>query len=780
MRIVHRLACTLAAALLFALPAAAQTPAQVGRDINGALARGDRTLSAGEYMDEFTITGRAGQQVSVRMNSSQFDTYVFIRGPNGFAEDNDDAPGGGTNSALEVTLPADGTYQIVATSFSGGEQGNYTFRIDQQTAGAATPQSPMAATGSTRAPTALTVGRSVNGTLAQGDAQLSSGEFVDVYTLQGRSGQRIELTMTSRAIDPYLMIAGPDGYAEYNDDDAEAGDRNARLVLTLPASGAYRIQATSYAAGERGAYQLAVRDATNAPQAAADIGNRAGNGSIGLGQSRTAALGSGDATLSSGEFADSYAFEGRAGQSIQIDARSTDFDAYVMLIGPSGNQEENDDAASGVTDARLETQLGETGTYEIVVTSYRAGETGGYQLSVNASEAGRSTAVAAAPRTNPGTGGSAAPPTRPTPTGGSRLTPNAPIQASLAASDQRLSSGEFVDRFTFMGRRGQRATLEMRSGQIDSYLMVTAPSGDQQDNDDANANTRDANLNFVLREDGEYQVSATSYSPGEVGAYTLRMALGETGPAANAARGGGRIFAVMVGISDYGNRANNLEFTADDAVKLSETLERRGVLGEGSVVLTEAQATRAAVRAAITRVAALAGPDDAFLFFFSGHGDQQATAQSATEPDGLNESIVLRDGAITDDEMAQLFANVRARVSILAVDACFSGGFARDVVSRPAVMGLFSSEEDLTSAVAEKFRAGGYLSHFLRNGLGGDADDDGDAIITAGELSAFLRNRFATEVQNEQAETRDGQRNYQYLVVDRGGVKIDDMLVALR
>jgi cytochrome P450 len=63
-------------------------------------------------------------------------------------------------------------------------------------------------------------------------------------------------------------------------------------------------------------------------------------------------------------------------------------------------------------------------------------------------------------------------------------------------------------------------------------------------------------------------------------------------------------------------------------------------------------------------------------------------------------------------------------VSLLALDACFSGGFARDVVSRPGVMGLFSSEEDLTSAVADKFEAGGYLSHFLRAGLAGEGDGD--------------------------------------------------------
>lgn len=767
MRALRLAAAAFAASILLTAPSLAQTAAPIGQPVNGALARGDRTLDSGEFMDEFTVQGRAGQRLVVSMQSSQFDTYLFVRGPNGFAEDNDDAPGGGTNSVIDVTLPADGAYRVVATSFAPGESGAYALRVDVGAA-VVTPAQPALAGGA-----ALTVGRSARGALARGDQQLGSGEFVDVFTLQGRAGQRVELALTSTAFDPYLMISGPGGFADYNDDDPESGTTNSRLVVTLPDNGVYQVQVTSYAVGETGAYQLAVSDAANAPQTPAGLAGRTGTGSIALGQSRTATLAQGDATLESGEFADSYTFVGTAGEAIQIDLRSQQFDTYLMLVTPSGAQEDNDDVGSGVTDSRIETQLGESGEYQIVVTSYSAGESGGYELSLGAAGADRSNTLAVgspgAAASRPGQAG-----------GGARLAVDVPSQGQLSQGDSQLSSGEFIDRFTFMGRRGQRATIDMSSDQIDSYLMVTAPSGAQEDNDDADSSTRNARITMRLAEDGQYTVGATSYRPGEAGRYSVRLSLNDTGPAANATMTGGRIYAVMVGISDYGGRASDLAFTAEDAEKIAETLDRRGVLAEGSILLTEAEATRARVTQAIQQVAAMAGPEDAFLFFYSGHGDQQPTQASSTEPDGLNESIVLRDGDITDDELARLFAGVRARVSILALDACFSGGFARDVVSRPNVMGLFSSEEDLTSSVAEKFRAGGYLSHFLRNGLAGDSDADGDAIITAGELSAYLRNQFADQVQDEQAQTRDGQRNYQYLVVDRGGVKIDDMLVALR
>ena len=143
--------------------------------------------------------------------------------------------------------------------------------------------------------------------------------------------------------------------------------------------------------------------------------------------------------------------------------------------------------------------------------------------------------------------------------------------------------------------------------------------------------------------------------------------------------------------------------------------------------------------------------------------------------------LALRDGDMTDAELAQLFGQVNTRMALVVIDACFSGGFARNIVNRPGVMGIFSSEEDLTSSVADKFEAGGYLSHFLRAGLSGEANIDGDDLVTAGELSTYLRRQFALEVEGENvtATTTDGQRGYQHLVIDRGGVQVDDVVIRL-
>ncbi len=72
--------------------------------------------------------------------------------------------------------------------------------------------------------------------------------------------------------------------------------------------------------------------------------------------------------------------------AVGIDMRSTSLDAYLVLESADGHViEENDDAAPGTTDARIETSL-DPGSYRVGATTFQAGETGDYEVSVEATE----------------------------------------------------------------------------------------------------------------------------------------------------------------------------------------------------------------------------------------------------------------------------------------------------------------------------------------------------------------------------------------------------------
>jgi hypothetical protein len=596
----------------------------------------------------------------------------------------------------------------------------------------------------------LQAGQTVNGALDQADMKADQGGLVDVYQLRGQQGEQYTLRLTSDVFDAYLYVRGPGTLSQDNDDDGQS--YNSRLTFTFPEAGVAQVYVTSFSRNAQGSYQLAIEQASGAEPSPA-VAN--GQAPAVTAQQMVGELAQGDAQLQSGEFVDTYPFNGLQGQNVELVLTSAQFDTYVAITGPNNFHEFNDDdTANNTRNSRLQITIPANGQYTIHVTSYAAGERGAYQLAIN-----------------PGTGGNLA-------GAAESFAPGQTMNGALQQGDETLQSGEFVDTYRFQGQQGQRVVVDMRSTQFDPYLILRAPSGAQEDNDDATqGDTTYSRIETTLAETGEYRIGATSYQPGESGAYVVSLQQG-VAPQVSASTSARRVYAVMVGISDYPGGGNDLPLTAEDARKMRDALQRQGALAPESVTLIDGQATRAALQQAITRVAAAAGPNDLFLFFYSGHGNQVRGRVDATEPDGKNETIEMVDGAVTDDELAQMFAQVRAQTALLVLDSCFSGGFARDVVSRPGVMGLFSSEEDLTSSVADKFQAGGFLSHFIQTALAGNADENRDRVITAGELSAYVRREFAREV-DVSAETQEGQSNYQFPVVERGAVQVDAPVFAL-
>lgn len=100
-----------------------------GLNASGTLAAGDKTLSSGEFVDNYAFFGNAGQAVAIDLRSSVFDPYLILFKPDKSQEDNDDFNADRTHSRIETTLPVAGMYRISATSFASGESGAYTLNM---------------------------------------------------------------------------------------------------------------------------------------------------------------------------------------------------------------------------------------------------------------------------------------------------------------------------------------------------------------------------------------------------------------------------------------------------------------------------------------------------------------------------------------------------------------------------------------------------------------------------------------------------------------------------
>lgn len=98
--------------------------------------------------------------------------------------------------------------------------------------------------------------------------------------------------------------------------------------------------------------------------------------------------------------------------------------------------------------------------------------------------------------------------------------PGQVLRGDLSIGDPQLPTGELADVHDFEWTAGQTVHLEARSTAFDSYLIVRAPSGAQQDVDDTNGQNN-ASLDYVVGENGAHRVTVTSFQPGESGTYEL-------------------------------------------------------------------------------------------------------------------------------------------------------------------------------------------------------------------------------------------------------------------
>ena len=109
-----------------------------------------------------------------------------------------------------------------------------------------------------------------------------------------------------------------------------------------------------------------------------------------------------------------------------------------------------------------------------------------------------------------------------------------------------------------------------------------------------------------------------------------------------------------------------------------------------SVTLLTKQATANRVKAEISNAAQRLFPEDVFLLSYSGHGGQVPDKNGGDEDDGLDETWVLYDRMLIDDELYSLWATFRPGVRIVVLsDSCHSGTVLRQMLRPGNVTDFF-------------------------------------------------------------------------------------------
>jgi hypothetical protein len=225
-------------------------------EVSGTLTRSDRMLRDTTFYQAWSFFGTAGQNIQIDVLSSDFDAYAILQGPGGTEIARDDDAGGGTNARIRVQLPTAGTYQILANAFRKGETGRYTVRLSAGPSQVVTNPG----SGSTMSGTVGQVlrGQVVQGRLTPSDARLADNTVYQAWTFYGQAGEMVTLDVMSTDFDAYAVIQSLNGNVLARDDDA-GGNLNARIIFTLPYTGAFRLIANTQRQGLTGAYTLSVR-----------------------------------------------------------------------------------------------------------------------------------------------------------------------------------------------------------------------------------------------------------------------------------------------------------------------------------------------------------------------------------------------------------------------------------------------------------------------------------------------------------------------------------------
>jgi hypothetical protein len=192
-----------------------------------------------------------------------------------------------------------------------------------------------------------------------------------------------------------------------------------------------------------------------------------------------------------------------AGDTLQIDLRSEDFDTYLYVVGPGlGSGLADDDSGLGL-DSRVCLALTQNGDYRVVASSL-SGELGDFTIEVHE---------------RPGATAGACP-------DGDAERSSVSDVAELPVEGRTLAVGDESDGYldaagpslfgspaqawAVEGRSGTRLSVDMHSEDFDAYLIVQGPGLESWLQDDDGAGGCDARVTWTFPADGTYRVVATS------------------------------------------------------------------------------------------------------------------------------------------------------------------------------------------------------------------------------------------------------------------------------
>lgn len=259
----------------------------------------------------------------------------------------------------------------------------------------------------------------------------------------------------------------------------------------------------------------------------------------------------------------------------------------------------------------------------------------------------------------------------------------------------------------------------------------------------------------------EFRATAFNNDRTEANPYVMTVEL-------KAAQASANMHILAIGLNEYQNPKYKLNYGKADAEAFVQAVENRSkgiFMTIKKQVIHDQQAVRSTIEKAFETVVAEAQPQDAFVFFYAGHGvmsegDASNPAEFYLVPHDVTQLYgndeMLNQKAVSAKLLKSWCAKIKAQKQLVVLDACQSGGavetFAmRGASEEKAILQLARSAGVVvmastgTEQFATEFAQLGHgaFTYALLKGLDGEADGSPkDGKITVKELEAYLGDRL--------------------------------------
>ena len=345
-------------------------------------------------------------------------------------------------------------------------------------------------------PKMLHLGDVVRGDLTDNSPRHDDGTPYDSYVFEGKKGEAVAIGMKASTFDSFLILRKRGEAHDLASDDDSGGGRDALLRYVLPSDGTYEIRANSVADDGRGVYSLSLAER-------ADIAEDAGLPEaipLKMGQTLNGELTDRSPLHEDRTPYQAYRFRGEKGQRVQVDMKSSAFDAYLVVrrAGSTIDVMQNDDSGGG-TDARVIYTLPATGDYEIRANAVSATARGTFTV-----------------RLSPG-------PPRP-PVNVHPIRIGQAVRGELHLGGAVTTDETLFDAWRFKGVARERVVITVLSNDFDALVSIHRPGVSAPlSGDDDSAGGTDPELSFMLPETGEYEIRVNTLGTDEKGKYILAL-----------------------------------------------------------------------------------------------------------------------------------------------------------------------------------------------------------------------------------------------------------------